>query len=89
MVKMPHNYFQIVVVTGRGKWDVLCQLVSEPPVATVVCHHELLQLVQILPPLVCMQQLEQGRARQSFRESQQLVCFINGIAHNVRPNHSK
>lgn len=44
---------------GEKIRDVLCQLISESPVPAVVRHHELLQLVQILPPFVCMQELQQ------------------------------
>lgn len=43
----------------RGRGDALCQLVSESPVAAVVGHHELLQLVQILSPLVCVEKLKE------------------------------
>lgn len=45
--------------TGRERGDALCQLVSESPVAAVVRHHELLQLVQVFSPLVRVQQLQQ------------------------------
>lgn len=57
-VRKTHKYWG-----GASQWghhqegDSLCQLVSESPVAAVVRHHELLQLVQILSPLVCVQQL--------------------------------
>lgn len=51
--------FQLFILTVGRKDDILCQLVSKSPVATVVRHHELLQLVQIFSPLVCVQQLQQ------------------------------
>lgn len=54
-IKCKWDYF----LNGKEKGDVLCQLVSESPVATVVRHHELLQLVQIFSPLVCVKQLQQ------------------------------
>lgn len=54
------------VVCEETKVNVLCQLISESPVATVVCDHELLQLVQILSPFVCMQQLQQENDKQHY-----------------------
>lgn len=64
--KITLQVFPILSRLEEEKEHVLCQLISEPPVAAVVCHHELLQLVQILSPFVRVQQLQRQDAHEPF-----------------------
>lgn len=54
----------------------LCQLISEPPVAAVISHHELLQLEQVLPPLISMKQLEIKPVKMNTKNKQ---AFTPGL----------
>lgn len=64
---------------------LLCQLVAEPPVSAVVRHHELLQLVEILPPLVCVEQLhKQGGKRALIRTEERDNLQPSGSGYLVK-----